>query len=1049
MLQNADLSGEKTEYVLNIPGRLRIRNEAFKSNKSLCSTVMEKLTNLSGIQLVSANPYTGKVLIIYDPEKITMKEINTHVNRFMFYIFSNKNIKKLRTSRFKSLKPLSPQEFANCHNALSNEYFNYTRQTLLPVVNQPVEQKTWHTLSIKDIEKELDTDLVNGLTNKRVQALLEKFGINELEKKKTKGLLPMLLSHFDGFTIKLLLAAAGLSLFLGQTIDAVTILVIIAVEAVLGIWQEYKAERSLKSLEQLSLPAANVIREGRRLQISANQVVPGDVITLEAGGSIPADARLIESYNLEVMESSLTGESCPVLKAGNSILLHDIPLGDRVNMVYMGTSVVRGNAKAVVVSTGMNTELGKVAGMLNNSKAEKTPLQKDLNKLASLITMGCLGICTFITIGGIIGGQPLIETLATGVSLAVGAIPEGLTTILVISMAFSAQRMIRKNTIVKTLPSIETLSCMKVICTDKTGTLTKNEMTVKSIYTWDGFTKVTGSGYNSNGTFEKEGINAGEVAVEDLKMLLAAAALCNNSEIRRKENNTYDIKGDPTEAALLIAVEKSGVSLEEFKCYKREHEIPFDSSTKKMITLCSDSSGQYFVFVKGAIDTLLQQCTKLKCGNSIHEMNKACHERILDANEKMAGNTLRVLGFAYKQLKSKPDNLGLVVDRVNCPPMQPDMAEIEEDLIFLGLAGVMDPPRPEVEDALKKCRNAGIRVVMITGDHKTTAASVAQSIGLLAEDGTVISGDELENMSDGELAEKIENVQVFARTCPEQKLKIVKAFMNKGHIVAMTGDGVNDAPALKEAHIGIAMGKSGTDIAKEAASIILANDDFSTVVQAVEEGRTINRNVKKFIKYVLTGNFAEVLTIFLATITGSPSPLLPAQILLLNLVTEGIPALSLGLDPPEKDIMNEPSRDPLKSIFDDNIKHRIITRGIATGITTLGIFAGAMSLTGNLAKARTMAFANLVSCQMLHAFECSSIGITRNKYLFPAVVISAGVALASIYISPLNVFFGMTLLSVEDWLAILLSAFILSRIEDFFKDLLYIARMRQKPSFGI
>lgn len=704
-------------------------------------------------------------------------------------------------------------------------------------------------------------------------------------------------------------------------------------------------------------------------------------------------------------------------------------------MVYMGTSIAKGNGKAIVVATGMQTEMGRIAGMLNSSEQEKTPLQKDLDRLTRFISLGCIGICAIITVGGIIGGNLLTSTFATGVSLAVGAIPEGLTTVLAISLAFGSQRMAKKNAIVKSLPSMETLSCTKVICTDKTGTLTRNEMTVKGIYTLDKNINVLGEGYHSVGSFTSKGekINAAEYA--DLKALLTTAALCNNAQLMSMGNKLYKIKGDPTEAALLIVVEKSGIKPDEFDCYKREHEIPFDPECKKMTAICSNVEGKHFVFVKGAIDAVIESCSKTMSGESMQELTQDHIKQIYEANSSMADQAWRVLALAYKPLEGKKYSV--------------DSPEIKEELVFLGLVGIMDPPRPEVKYAIKKCHDAGIKVVMITGDHKNTAAAIAKSIGLLTDKGVILSSEDLEHMTEEELAERIDYVEVFARSCPDQKLKIVKAFKKKGYIVAMTGDGVNDAPALKEAHIGFAMGQTGTDVAKDASSIILTDDNFDTVVKAVEEGRTVNRNIKKFMKYVLSGNLAEVLAIFLASISGLPSPLIPAQILMLNLVTEGIPALSLGVDPPEDNIMSEPPRDPHKSIFDHKIRSRIVTRGIATGLTTLGIFGGTLFLAGSLVKARTMAFANLVSCQMLHAFECSSIGVRRNKYLLPSVAISTGIMLASIYIPPLAGVFGMVSLNLIDWAAILLSSIVLSRIDDFLKDILYLTKIRRQPSFGI
>lgn len=1035
MQQNHSRSLKEPQYCLNIPGRMRIRIKALQNNEALCTHFMDKLTRTSGIILVSANCYTGKALIIYDIDKISIRQVEIEVQNSLVQKSFEKERAKVIHPDFRFKKPLALEEFKKNKAVLSDEYYHYNLVKMSPAIQHLKEHTPWHALTIDDIREQLLTNTNDGLTKEEVEERLRKYGLNAFENKKKRSFFSIFLNQFDGFIIKLLLGASGVSLLLGQVADAATILVIIGLEAALGVWQEFKAEKSLDALKQMSSPTAHVLRDGRNIEIAASQLVPGDLIYLEAGNSVPADARLMEGYNLEVVESSLTGESYPVPKQGLYSLDSMLPLGDRSNMLYMGTSVVRGKGRAIVVNTSMNTEMGKIATMLNDVEEERTPLQQDLDKLAKVIAIGCLGVCGIITVGGILGGHPMFEMLSTGVSLAVGAIPEGLTTVLTISLAFGVQRMAKKNAIIKTLPAVETLSCTKVICTDKTGTLTKNEMTVREIMTFDKNIQVAGEGYNRHGDLFFHNGMLDVMEHEDVRWLLITGVLCNNAAIQERMDGQYDIKGDPTEAALLIAAEKAGLSIGSFSCYKREHEIPFDSETKRMTAVCSDGDGNYYTFAKGAIDTIIGRCNRIMIDNIIEPITKAHIDRMLKRNEEMASKGLRVLGLAYHPLQEKPQAL--------------DDSNLEEDMIFLGLMGMMDPPRSEVREAIKKCHQAGIKVVMITGDHKKTAASIAESIHLLTEDGMVLSGEELDAMTEEELATTIDHVQVFARTCPQQKLKIVKAFKKKGYIVAMTGDGVNDAPAVKEAHVGIAMGKSGTDVTREASSIILTDDNFNTIVKAIEEGRTINRNIKKFMKYVLSGNFAEVLAIFAAAITGMPVPLIPSQILMINLVTEGIPALSLGIDPPEKDIMMEPPRDASKSVFDKKLKHRILTRGIATGLTTLGVFGGTLFLTGNLAKARTMAFANIVSCQMLHALECSSMSISRNKYLLPSIAISTGLMLASIYLPPFASVFAMVPLNIMDWGAILLSTTVLSRIDDFFKDLLFVARLRKQPSFGV
>lgn len=1042
MLQNACLKLPQKEFLLNIPGRARIKLEFLKGNLENCEILTRYLFQIPGVLLATANQHSAKVLIVYDWNKISITEIESKINDVLFKR-EHRNLdvdeksafkgSKVIKANFEFKKVLAPQKFVDSRNSLSSEYYNFNVKALFDGVQGIKSDKPWHTFSVIETEEKLETDIVNGLSLSEAEEKLKLFGFNELTKSKKMSVITFLLKQFDGFIIKLLLGAAGLSLLLGQVVDALTILAIIGVEAVLGTWQEYKSEKSLNSLREISATYAKVLRNGIKTEVPVQTIVPGDIITLEAGDIVPADARIIESHGLELIEASLTGETFSTYKKNIDIPLRNMPLGDRTNMVFMSTAVVKGNGKAIVVNTGMNTEMGKIAGMLGEVKIEKTPLQKDLHNLSKFISWGCLGICAVITIGGILSGSPLIEMFATGVSLAVGAIPEGLTTVLAISLAFGAQRLVKKKAIVKSLPAMETLSCTKVICTDKTGTLTKNEMTVKEIYVLDKFIKVTGEGYNSQGQLLLSDQSLRIEAHKDIKMLLTSATLCNNAEIKPVGSSNYKIKGDPTEAALIIAAAKAGLKPTEFDCYKREHEIPFDPETKKMVAICSDTEGRYFAFTKGATDIILDKCTKIMSNGSSHSITEEQKQQLHIINDNMADKALRVLALAYKPLESAPVTF--------------QDQSIEEDMIFLGFVGIMDPPRPEVPGAIKKCLAAGIKVVMITGDHKKTAIAVAKSIGLLSQQGIVLTGSEIEEMGEPELAQIINKVDVFARTCPAQKLKIVKAFKNKGLIVAMTGDGVNDAPALKEAHIGIAMGKSGADVTKDVAAIILTDDNFNTVVKAVEEGRTINRNIKKFIKYVLAGNFAEVFTIFVASILRMPTPLIPVQILMLNLITEGIPALSLGVDPPEVDIMEEPPRNPEESIFSSKIKNRIITRGVITGLATLGIFRGTLFFTGNLMRARTMAFANLVSYQMLHAFECSSMGIKRNKYLLPSVLISSGITLASIYIPALRGVFKMAPLNLLNWSAIAVSAFVLSRIDGFLKGVIFLAKNQQKSAF--
>ncbi len=1025
MQQNAYSKDWETRCDSNIPGRVRIGISILKKNENLCSELAQKLSKAPGIRMASASPFTARVLVVYDYNMITYKNLQSLINSIITdkQAVKGKLAKKSNIIRadFRHKRVLGIKEFSSCRNVLSKEYYKYNAKALFPVAPTLKDAaQDWHTPSVGEIEKRLDTDTEAGLTIRKLDERLRKYGFNEMAKKQRKPFVSLLFNQFKEFVIKLLLAAGAISIALGQVLDGAAILGIVGLEATLGAWQEYNAEKSLEALREMSAPYSYAIRDGKKLEINPRYIVPGDVICLEAGNKVPADARLVRCNNLEVVESALTGESSAVQKKCGGLDELEIPVGDRTNMVYAGTFVTKGNAEAVVVSTGMDTEMGKIAESLGSVETEKTPLQKDLDRLAKVVSWACIGVCGIITLGGIIGGHPPGSMLATGVSLAVGAIPEGLSTVLVISLAFGAQRMAKKNAVVKNLPSVETLGCAGVICTDKTGTLTTNEMTVKEIFTASSRVHVHGEGYNNQGEFICEGGKISAQNRNDIKMLLTAAALCNNSEITEAGKGSFDVKGDPTEAALLIAIRKSDVVLEDFQCFKREHEVPFDPESKRMTAICSDREGRCFAFTKGAADTVLGRCTKILTTDGELDLTEDYALRLTIEIEGMAERGLRVLGFAYKPFEGDTERFDDAFYD----------ASVDSGMVFLGFVGMMDPPRPGIKEAIKKCHDAGIKVVMITGDHKKTALTIAKDIGLLTGHGTVLGGDELERMSDSALEDMIDDVQVFARTCPQQKLKIVKALKKRGYVVAMTGDGINDAPALKEAHIGIAMGKSGTDVTKEASSIILTDDNFNTIVKAVEEGRTINRNIRKFVKYVLSGNLAEVLLIFTASVIGLPAPMVPAQILMLNLVTESIPALSLGVDPADGDVMKESPGRLGRSVFDRRSALSILKRGTVTGIVSLGMFGAALYGTGNVAVARSAAFASLVTSQMLHAFDSSSKGKVRNKYLLPSIGISTGVMLASIYVAPLSSLLGMAPIGIIGWAGILAAALVIGRVAD-------------------
>lgn len=777
----------------------------------------------------------------------------------------------------------------------------------------------------------------------------------------------------------------------------------------MGVWQNCKAEKSLGSLEKYTAQASRVIRDGKVQVIASENIVPGDIIIFESGDIILADARLIASSNLQLCESSLTGESEFSEKSNKIEYAHNVALADRKNMVYSGTKVMKGNGRAIVVCTGTGTEIGTIAKILKEDKKELTPLQKDLDRLSKIITWICVGISLTVIVSGFLSGRPPLEIIRTGLSLAIGAIPEGLTTILTISLAMGVQRMAAKGAVVRDLPGVETLSCADVICTDKTGTLTAGVMTVTEIQTINKKYSMS-----ANGKFYGKYSRIDAMKDKNLMQLITVASLCNNAKCSMNENNEAEILGDSTEAALMALGRKFNIPADHFDCYVRVKEEAFDSDSKKMTVICRDDSGSLTVNVKGALDVVLPECGMILDNGKTRDITDDDRRIISEACDELADKALRVMAFAYKE--ARDENAG------------------EEDLIFVGLVGIIDPPRPEVKRAVEKCRRAGIKVIMITGDHKKTAVAIGRQINLLEVGSVVLTGEELDGMSDNELSRIIDSAAIFARTSPNQKLRIVKALKDKGHIVAMTGDGINDAPAVKEANIGLAMGKAGADVTKETASIILTDDNFTTIVRAIEEGRGISGNVKRFLRYVLSGNIGTVFAVLTASLLRLPTPLTSSQILLINLVTEGVPALALGLDSPNENVMAEPPRDACKSIFDRSLLKKILMRGALMGVSTFGLFAGTYLLTGNLMRARTLAYASIVFNQMFHVFDCREKRTNKNKYIAPAIGISVLTLLATIYVPSAAALFGTVPLRLSDWAALSVMACYIGRL-DYLKEL--------------
>ncbi|MEM3511708.1 MAG: calcium-transporting P-type ATPase, PMR1-type [Candidatus Jordarchaeales archaeon] len=860
--------------------------------------------------------------------------------------------------------------------------------------------EAWHSLVIEEVLEKLGSSR-SGLSQSEAEARLKVYGFNEIKEVAKRHPVFLFLDQFKSVLIFILIIAALISFALGDLADTGVIAFILLMNAVLGFYQEYKAEQAVESLKKMAAPHATVIRDGERREVYARELVVGDVVLLEAGNRVPADVRLIESANLRVDEAALTGESVPVAKSASVVLGEDTPLSSRVNMAYMGTVVARGRGVGVVVATGMNTEFGKVATLVQTVEEEETPLQKRMGELGRKLGLAAVLACGVIFLAGLLRGTEILELFLASVSLAVAVVPEGLPAIVTITLALGVQRMARRNAIVKKLPAVETLGCATVICSDKTGTITRNEMTVREVYVPHHAFPLTSQG----------DVALDEGHIQHLRFMFGVASLCNDAELKR-EKGEWRIVGDPTEGALLVAAEKLEVSVDELrKKHPRIFEVPFESERKRMdtVNLWNDKA---IVCVKGAPEVILELSPMMLADGVVREISEEEKERILEANRRMAERALRVLAVAYREIEVK--------ERYR-------EEEIEEGLVFLGLVGMMDPPRDETKGAVEKCKNAGIKVVMITGDNELTARAIASEVGILEEGDLSMTGTELEKIGVDELERNVESVKVYARVSPEHKLKIVTALKNKGHVVAMTGDGVNDAPALKKADIGVAMGVTGTDVAKETADMVLSDDNFATIVSAVEEGRTIYSNIKKTIYYLLASNIGELLTIFIAMIVGLPLPLTAAQILWINLVTDSFPALALAVEPPEEDVMKRPPRDPRTPVIGRSSALELLGCGLVMGCVTLLLYSMELGgvFSGNYERARAVAFMALILFQIFNAANYRSeekslfrMNPFSNKYFLLAVAIAFTLQLVVVYVPALQPVFETCNLTVLDWVFI-------------------------------
>lgn len=854
----------------------------------------------------------------------------------------------------------------------------------------------WHTKNIKEVEKELRTNIKTGLGDKDVLIRQDEFGKNKIEEGKKESLLVKFINQFKDFMIIILIIAAIISAVVsylegtGDYFDSIIIIAIVLFNGLMGLIQEAKAEKSIEALKKMSAPVAKVRRNGKVLTVNGEDIVPGDIVILETGCYVPADIRLINTYNLKVEESSLTGETEAVEKDENALFNNQkVPLGDMKNMVFAGTAVVNGHAEGIVTNIGMNTEVGKIASMIITNEAPQTPIQKKLSEVGKVLGIACVVICALIFVIGVIKKISVVEMFMTSVGLAVAAIPEGLPAIVTIILSIAVTKMAKRNAIIRKLPAVETLGSSKVICSDKTGTLTENNMKVVEI-------------------------------IGNKNKILEYGALCCNCEI-----NEGVVEGEPTE----VAIVKEAVKEKQNKILPRICEIPFDSNRKLMTTVNELENGKYRIITKGAPEILLGICDYYEENNTVHDMNSTFLSKIKNKNEKMAEKALRVLVVAYLDVDIMPKEISADF--------------LEKGLIFEGLIGMIDPPRKGVKEAVLACRRAGIKTVMITGDHITTAKAIAKDLEILRGRELAITGQELDKISDSKLEKEIMNYSVFARVTPEHKVRIVKAFQKTGAVVAMTGDGVNDAPALKKSDIGIAMGRKGTDVAKNAADMILNDDNFVTIVDAVKQGRNIFDNIKKAIHFLIATNIGEIVTIFVGLLLGVKSPLLAVQLLWVNLVTDSLPAIALGLEPPEKDIMNRPPRDSRKSIFADGLMGKIVVEGFMIGMfTILAFFIGNRYY--GIEVARTMAFISLGMLELIHSFNVKSeesifkVGLFENKYLVGAFLLGTVLQLGIVFVPTLAEIFKLTQLNTTQWLitiAISIAPIIIVELQKKFNEL--------------
>jgi len=962
--------------------RIRIPIKLIYRNQDETNKLINHMQKIKGIADIKGNPVTGKILIIYDENIICQREIE---KRLKIYLATKSKI--------------TNNGIINISNKNLNQEFGDELSLTLnyePSTDMNEDIDCWHNMEEYEICKSLLSDFHKGLSSIVANQRITEFGLNVLSEKKRKSIISKFIENIDTFSSRLLLSVSLFSFIIGQAIDGVVVLGIVFMETYLSTMNQYKAEKSLYSLKNMLVNNAKTKRDGIKREIESKYLVPGDIIYLEAGDKVPADARLLKCYDLKTNEASLTGESLPICKT-TEIYDNTTELADRFNMVYMGTNVLSGRAKAIIVATGMDTSIGIIASMLQDIKAQTTPLQIKMEKFTNKITK--ISFLTFVVVGSIalIMGSGIAEVVTIGIGFSLSAIPESLPAIVAVAMSLSVQKMSKKNAIVRKLPAVEALGSANVICCDKTGTLTMNEMTVKKIFTDNAIFSVSGNGYSPVGSIEL--LEGSPLAKDALKNLLIAAVLCNNSKLNTCDSK-WTVNGDPTEGALLCVARKYDIAEENLKKdFPRTKEIPFESSKRYMTVVVNTPEGKV-AYCKGSLTIILEKCKTIIMNGEERLLTSEDKKKVRETSEELGDEALRVIAFAYKNLTT-----------------QNGERSINNHFVFMGLIGMEDPPREGVKASIKKCHSAGIKVVMITGDNKNTAAAIGKELGLL-KDGLIISGLELDQMSKEELDSKIDKIQVFARTSPDQKYRIVKAFKKLGYVVAMTGDGVNDAPAIKEANIGIAMGCSGSDVAKEASDITLVDDNFSTIVAAIEEGRNVSIKIKNATKYLITGSIGEILAMLITSATTGILPLISIQILFMNVICETILGAPLIAENSSDDVMLCEPIKPDAPLIDKKSGVSIAKRSVGIGLTTFAAFEGAMLLGLGINKARTLAFTNLIVTHIINVYDCKSGAKFSNKYMNMAALSSIAMLAGTIYVPFISSYFRMVPLKITDLAAI-------------------------------